>query len=58
MLREYQPYVTVPNSEGLNMDEKQLGVLASPLVAGLDCDDVRSFVNIEEVELYTPALQN
>lgn len=33
------------------MDEKQLGVLASPPVAGLDCDGVRSFVISEEVEL-------
>lgn len=44
MYFEYQPYVTVPNSEGLNMDEKQLRVLPSPLVAGLDCDGVCSFV--------------
>lgn len=49
MYCEYQPYVTVPNSEGLNMDEKQLRVLASPLVAGLD--GVRSFVIRQEVEL-------
>lgn len=32
------------------MDEKQLRVLASPLVAGLDCDGVRSFFIRQEVE--------
>lgn len=33
------------------MDEKQLGFLVSPPVAGLDCDGVCSFVIGEEVEL-------
>ncbi|CAB1438961.1 unnamed protein product [Pleuronectes platessa] len=35
MQREHRPYVSVPNSEGLNMDEKHLRVLAPPPVAGL-----------------------
>lgn len=34
MYREYRPYVTIPNSEGLNMDENQLEVLAPPPLAG------------------------
>lgn len=41
MQREHQPYVTVPNSEGLNMDEERLEVLASPPEAGLHCDGVK-----------------
>lgn len=41
---KYQPYAMVSNSEGLNMDEQQLGVLASPLVAGSDCDDIHLVV--------------